>query len=319
MLNFRGRPRYKSLKKAESGKEYMADEGSVFVDGIDTDAEVSSEESSEESSQEETQNETEETSTDEAHSKSSEEDKETDKESGESQEKVTDKGTKLDENPLSAANQLRANAEAKARQYEQILTNPVKFREYAKAAGFTDTEIKKAEDDIEELDFKPESFKTVDDVANAFNKLAKTNKSYADEISNLKGQLEGTSSANRTVAIATSVKEQITAVQQKYDELNPNSKNFNPELEKEVGDLYHSLDYDPNSGRYKGQVNLLTLTDRIMKAAGYGRKAGSKEAQTAIREKGKGQVVTGKGVGVSKDESKMTPEQVIAKRISKIM
>ncbi len=291
----------------------MADEGSVFVDGIDTDAETSLDESNEEGEKEVTQeSDQKEGSEKEALSKQSE------SKDKDSQEKLTDKGTKLDKNPLSAAHQLLANEKAKVRRYEDILTNPQMFSKYAKDAGFSKKEIEKAEKEIDQLDFKPENLQNVEDVAEALNKLSKTNKAYADEITQLKSGISGISEVSRINAVANNITKDISLVRQKYDELNPKKPNFNKELEKEIGDMFDELDLDRRSGQYRGKVSLSRLSDRIMKAAGYGKKTGSQEAQTTIREKGRGKIVTSKGVDVQEDESKMTPAQVIAKRIKNI-
>src|SRR5690606_18792007 len=65
-----------------------------------------------------------------------------DGEEGEGQPKLTEKGTKLDPNPLSAAHQELANERRKLAQYQQVLSNPEMLKRYAAQMGMTLAEAK---------------------------------------------------------------------------------------------------------------------------------------------------------------------------------
>ena len=76
------------------------------------------------------------------------------------QPQYTEKGTKLDPDPMSAVNQQLANERAKARQYEALLNDPQKIKAYLEElekerGGQTTT----AEGEI-----RPEQIQTVDDL-----------------------------------------------------------------------------------------------------------------------------------------------------------
>ena len=302
-------------------------EGSTFVDGIDSDADVDLEDQDTggedqdtgEDQDQDDQDQDQETDKDtkDNDSKDGEEDNSSDDEDDSSGK--TDKGTKLDKDPLSQANQLRANAEAQAKKYEDILTNPEKFKQYAKIAGFDKEPETKKDEIAEALDFKPENLKTVEDVTEAFSKVATVIKGLRDENQKLIEGMTGMGKQSRSTAIASSIQSDIQQVRSKFPELNPNNKDaFNPELEREIGEMFDELDFDPQTKEYRGSVSLLKIAEKIMKAAGYGKKTGADKANTNIIEKGKGKVRTGKGGNVKTSDDKLTPGQIIANRIKNI-
>lgn len=243
---------------------------------------------------------------------------------------VSDKGTKLDNDPLSRANQLRANAERKVQQYERVLSSPELLREFAKKAGYSLAEakeiLKDAKDDAEEQAFKPDQFNTKEDLAKTFNSItASHKKEVADlkkEIEELKSGLTGFRENDRVRSIAANMSNDITSVQEKYSELNPKSADYDPDLEKEITSLYVELDAvdpsDPSKGM-KGNVSLAKLADRIMAAAGRGQKKGSENAQTQVRVKQAGRVVTTGGKPNNNGGESSNPDTSIALKIARAM
>lgn len=295
-------------------------EGSVMVDegtGIPS-TEESEETSTEESTEEEVKKESE---TEEDDSSSSTE------EEGEDQE-VTEKGTKLDKDPKSAVHQKLANAERQVKQMTQVLTNPELFRKYAEENGMTlkeakaeiKEEIEDEKDSIEE--FKPEQFKTSEDVAKALNSVRssaqKEIKALRDENKNLREGLTGISGERKSERINKFVTDGIAAVREKYPQLNPKSDDFDKELEGEIGALYEELDFDPRTKSFRGNVSLVKLTDRVMKAAGKAGKKASKKAQTDVKVKQAGKVTSGKGKSTGTTESD-DPGTAIGQKIARTL
>lgn len=235
----------------------------------------------------------------------------------------TEKGTKLDSNPQSAAYQQLANERKLRTQYEQVLQSPELLRKYAKEAGFTLEEAREEIKEAKEELYSADKFQTADDVANALNEL-KTSFSgkvqeYEKTITQLKQELSGLSSSRRQEQIASSLQSDITTVREKYPELNPKSPDFDPELEKEIGELYYELDFDQQAGTYRGQHSLANITERIMRAAGRAKQRGTEEAHTTVAKKVSGRVVTSKK-STSRDSGESSdPSTSIAQKIAKIM
>lgn len=239
---------------------------------------------------------------------------------------LTDKGTKLDPNPLSAAHQQLANERRLRQQFQAVLSDPIALAKYAKESGFTIGEAKAEIKEEQAKLYTPDRFKTPEDVANALNEIHASNqKSLAElkaENQRLRDGMTGFTESQHVEHVANTMQQDIGTVREKYPQLNPKSPEYDPELEKEIGSFYHELDAvdlnDPSKG-YRGQFSIAKIADRIMSAAGKARKKGSEQAQTDVRVKQAGRVVTS-----SKTTSKEAPESkdagtVIAQRIAKAM
>lgn len=242
----------------------------------------------------------------------------------------TDKGTNLDPDPLTRANQLRANAEAMVKRYERVLASPELLREFAKKAGYSLAEAKEAlndaKDKSEEVAFKPDRFKTKDDLASAFNELAG---GYKKEISDLKKELEdlrkgftGFQANDRVRQVATTMSADISSVQKEYPQLNPSSPEYDPELEKRITAFYAKLDaVDPDDLQkgFKGNISLAWVAEQFMGVAAGARKNGADSAKTQVIVKKAGRIVdTGKGGSSGKGESS-NPGTSIALKIAQEM
>lgn len=224
----------------------------------------------------------------------------------------TDKGTKLDPNPQSALHQQLANERRMRQQYEKVLSDKEMFLKYAEQSGYTKQEAKEAAKEI----FSPDKFKTVEDVASAFNELSGK---YAQEIESLKKQLSGIDSERRVNQAATRLDLDIRSAKEKYPELNPKSPNYDLELDKEIFKLYSELDADPTTGNLRGEIPLMKVVDRVMRAAGRAKKAASKEAQTQVVTKQSGRVVTSqKSSSKEASDSDLSPADAISKRIASL-
>lgn len=269
-----------------------------------------------------------ETESQESQETETQETQETQEVDNQSEEQLTEKGTKLDTNPLSAANQQLANARKLIGQYEQVLNNPNNLKAYASQMGMTLAEAKqdlkdaKSEAKQEIKQFEAGQFKTSDDVAKALNEMqtnfAQQVQGYQKQIEELQSQLGGYGTNQRLLQVATRMQNDTSTIREKYPELNPKSPEYDKALEEEIGSLFNEVDFDPQSNSYKGQVSLLQFTDRIMAAAGKARKKGSQQAQTDIKQKQAGKVVTSskKTTGESKESD--NPGTAIAQRISKM-
>ena len=277
----------------------MADEeGSVMVDGQDF-----------ETDDQELENTTDEQLQEEAQTAEDNQGKTTAPEN--EQPQYTEKGTKLDPDPMSAVNQQLANERAKARQYEALLNDPQKVKAYLEElekerGGQTTT----AEGEI-----RPEQIQTVDDL---HRYLAQERAKDRREVEQLKGYIGQFSQVQGVLATGDRIRNEIDQVRQKYPEFNPHSPQYDEELEKALGDAYEEIDYDPNTGTFRGQVSLLRLADRFISAARRGEKQGSRRAQTSVVDRRIGRVRSGaKEGGEEVDESKLSPSQTIAARMQR--
>lgn len=242
----------------------------------------------------------------------------------------TEKGTKKDPNPLSAAYQELANTRRLLSQYEQVLKDPNLLARYAKEMGLTVSqareELKDAKKATEDALFSAESFETADDIANAMNRLyqdfiGKT-KAYEETIQDLRQQISLLSEGRRYEAIAQSVEQDIAKIRSKYPELdpkldkdgNPTNPDYNPDLERIIAEFYTKIDQDPSTGMFRGSVSLAEVADYFMQTQQVGKKAGVKQAQTAVIEKRMGKVTTSQKPVSATTESE---EDSIATRIAK--
>ena len=244
---------------------------------------------------------------------------ETSTEEGGEKVELTEKGTKLDPNPQSAVHQQLANANARIKQMEGVLGNPAMLKRYAEQNGMTLTqakaEIKEEKAEVTD-EFTPDSFKTADDVAKGFNKFAKTIEELKVENTRLRESYKGFNSSRRLERIANNMSKDITTVQEKYPELNPNSSDYDSKLESSIGGLYKDLDFDPATNTFRGKISVLQIADKVMEAAGRARKQGSKKAQTDVKVKQAGKVTSGKSKKTGAVDS-ADPGTSIAQKIKK--
>lgn len=293
-------------------------EGSVMVDGVSPDIEdetVENVNNQDESSKAEN-------SEKEAESSNQEAEVGQDEGNTSGDSEVSDKGTKLDPDPLSRANQLRANAEARARevegrarQMEALLNNPRMLKAYLEQV---ESENKQSEED---KPITPDDIETVDDLKRFAKQL--DNKSQ-QAIKSVMDNLASMQIKDRVVAVNNNLASEIKQVQEKYPELrefnadgSPNPE-YNKELDEAVGYFYNSLDKDPQTGFYRGQHSMLSVADRFMKAQKIGEKRGSEKAQTIVKDKRTGRIITNQG-GASNglDESSQSAESTIAARMKR--
>lgn len=247
-----------------------------------------------------------------------------DGEEGEGQPKLTEKGTKLDPNPLSAAHQELANERRKLAQYQQVLSNPEMLKRYAAQMGMTLAEAKAdIKEEQKQLAYTADRFKTPEDLANALNemdgKYSKTIEELRAENQRLKEGFTGFSQSRQVERVANNMQRDVVSVREKYPELDPKSPEYDPELEKEIADFYEELDLDPATGGYKGQFSLAKIADRVMRASGRAMKKGSQQAQTNVRVKQAGKVVTSSKSPSKEGKESNDPGTVIAQRIAKAM
>lgn len=236
----------------------------------------------------------------------------------ESPVQYTEKGTKLDNDPLSAAHQQLANERNLRTQYETVLKSPELLSKFAKEAGYTLGEAKEA---IKEELYSADKLQTGEDVANALNELRSTSvketSTYKEEVKSLRKELEDLKAGRQVERVTNTINSEVSAIRTKYSALNPKDPSYDKELETEIGEMYHELDFDEKTGGYKGNYSLMKLTDRIMRAAGKMKKKGSEEAQTTIINKEKGKVVTSSKPSTGEGGESDDPGTAIAQRIAR--
>lgn len=299
-------------------------EGSVFVDGID------GEDSSEESTNESVNNQSEENSEGEE-STTAEESTEAEagkteavegEEGAEAKADVTEKGTKLDPDPLSQANQLRANAEAQTRQYEALLNDPDRLKAYVKELE-AESGVKQEETTSPALDsLDPTKLETVEDLQNFAKALKEATQA---EISQVQKQLSGFTSTQVEEKTISRIQGEISSIKDTYPELRElnadGTKNpdYNEELDTLIGETYNELDLDPKTGKYRGIISVKKIADKIMRARSVGEGSGSRKAQTNVVDKRGGRVITSQtgGEGKAIDESKLSASATIAQRLQR--
>jgi len=238
---------------------------------------------------------------------------------------LTDKGTKLATDPLQQANQLRANAESRVRQFEEFLSDPVRVKAYLEEiAGEHGKDKQENPTDANAVEglIDPDKLETVDDL----KKFAKQLQTASDKkIKELEQKVNGVSQSQTIRATAEKVGTEIAQVQMKFPELREfnedGSKNpeYNEDLDKAVGELYNLLDFDPSRKAYRGKYSVMKIAESVMKIRGLGEKTGSTKAQTAILDKRTGRVITNQAGGTDgqPDESKLSASQTIAERMKR--
>lgn len=240
---------------------------------------------------------------------------------------LTEKGTKLAEDPLQRANQLRANAEKKVEDYENLLMDPDQLERYVqdlKASRGDDgkhTTIEASPEAKQILQVDPDKIETVEDLRNFAKAVQQT---LEEEVGSIKKTVGGIVEGQKTEKMAQKVSSDIDAVRAKYPELrdkNPDGSpnpSFNPTFDEKLGKLYESLDFDPKTKMFRGQVNIVDLADTLADMMNVGKTKGSTEAQTIIKDKRVGRTSSGSVTAPSDvDEKDMTPSQIIASRIKR--
>ncbi len=237
-----------------------------------------------------------------------------------SEEQLTEKGTKLDPNPLSAAHQQLANERKIRQQYEQLLSNPQLLSQYIKSQYGSPVANQQVEQP-EIKEYKADDFESLDDVANVVNNLQKSfvekTKSYEEKIMQLSNAVSLLTRSATQDKVASNIEREVIGLQG-IKELDPKSPEFIDGLEEEIVSLYHRLDFDENTGTYRGQYSIAEIGKSIVEAAKKARHAGSQKAQTIIKRKAEGRVTTSSKVEEETDDEKLSPEDSIAKGISQI-
>lgn len=282
------------------------DEGSVMVDGETG----SVNENEVEETQQETQQET-----------KTEEVKVNTEQKADKEVQYTEKGTKLDPNPLSALNQQLANSERQRKEYEAVLTSPETLVKYAKTMGLDLTKTE-ANEIVREQEIDPDNIETVEDLRAFAKKLESKIEAKAADLD--KG-LNSLNESKRDEQIASVIKTDITAVRELYPELDPkmdaDGKPTNPdydqELDEAVASLYEMADFDSRTGKYLGKARLIEVAKKVMNARQKGIVSGSRDAQTVIKDKTRAKTITGAS-DFTQDESGMTAAQVIASRMKRM-
>lgn len=236
---------------------------------------------------------------------------------------LTEKGTKLDPNPLSAAHQQLANERRLRAQYEQVLSDPALLKRYAKEAGMSLEEAKAELKEEKAKTYTPDSFKSAQDLADFANDMKsefeKTTAEIRAENQRLQAELAGINGSRQMEKVATTMGNDINAIRSAYPQLNPKSPEYDPELEKEVGSFYHELDFDPSTGGYRGQHSLAKIAERFMRVRGEGAKKGSQQAQTIVKTRQAGRVVTSSKGGSKETQTSSDPGTSIAQKIAKTL
>jgi len=228
--------------------------------------------------------------------------------------KLTEKGTKLDPNPESAVHQQLANERAKTKAMESVMRDPEKLNKYMQ-----DSFPKKEEAPARKV-FKAEDFASIDDVANKFNDMqsefdSKTQAQEA-EIKALKGEQNRMQNNTRYERVANIMEQDITSLRQEK-ELNPKSPDYIEGLENDIASAYHKLDFDERTGEYRGKQSMADVGKQMISVARKARQKGSVDAQTVVKDKSAGKVVTSPKVKDEVNTDNLSAGDSIAAGISK--
>jgi hypothetical protein len=247
--------------------------------------------------------------------------------------KLTERGTKLDPNPKSAVHQQLANERRIRGQMEQVLADPQKIAQFVKQQYGIDMNLNRGNQQTDAnsnqaTDTKPtvkrwtaKDFESLEDVAEKFNGLQEQ---FESEISKRDGKIEeltrqlgGIQEGGRITQIADNLEKDASTLRS-VPELNPKSPDFIEGLEEEIGALYHKLDFDEKTGMYRGNYSLKELGEDIIATARKARKAGSKQAQTIVKDKTGGRIRTGGSTKKGVNTDNLPPGQSIAQGIAKM-
>lgn len=271
--------------------------------------------------------------------------KDTGGEKGEDEGDKTFKGTKQADDPISRLNQENANYKKFVGNVQSLLNDPVQLREYlgelesekgvkapAQQAG-QGQPAQPTVNEINDLEQMIEKMETVDDMKAVVKKMKdvfqKETMKGIQRVEDFEKKTQQSVQHQKFVQhvekVGQNIDREIQSAYQKYPQLrekNPDgtkNPNFDPELDKLVGETFEKLDFDKNTGLYRGKVSFIEIADTIMNARGNGVKTGSRQAQTTIVDKRGGRIHSGTARAMVKpDESKMTPEQIIATRIQRM-
>lgn len=267
----------------------------------------------------------------EASETSGEESKQTEEESDGTKDdkaELSEKGTKLDPNPLSRAHQELANERRIRTQMEQVLANPKLLQQFMeeqygmKAPAVVDGDTGSKTEAPEYKEFKAEDLESLDDVAGVLNNLQKSfvesKKSYEAKIQELESQVTNLVEGGKTQTIATTMEKDVASLRQE-PELDPSNSEFVDGLEQKIAEQYHKLDFDEKTGRYRGNYSIADIGKQFLEAVRMGKTKGSIKAQTIVKDKSEGKIVTSpKVTDNSTDEDSLTPGSSIAQGVSKL-
>lgn len=236
------------------------------------------------------------------------------KDGGKGEQQLTEKGTKLDPDPMSALNQTLANERRFRLQYEKLLNDPDQLVEYAATMGLKLTK-EQAKEVQKDKTIDPDKIETVEDLR-AFAKQLQTQ--VATKAGELDKGIQGLRQNSKDESITNQFKTDMDDARSKYPELDPRSESYNKDLDETIGRLFLAADVDPNTRKLAGRVRLSTFVDQVMSVRKNGQETGSRDAQTVVKDKRRGQVRTGSQGDGTPDESNMTPSQIIASRMKRM-
>lgn len=224
---------------------------------------------------------------------------------------VTDKGTKLAEDPLSRANQLRANAEGQLRQ-------AIEYIKYLKENQSRQQQQVKPEGQEEELFLDATKIQTTEDLQKFASSLQKVvEKKYQEIERNFSSSIQERQIEKTQETVAKS----IESIQTTYPELREfnadGTKNpmYNSVLDKELSDRIIELDYDQARGIYRGGVNITKLAESIVNSYRSGKSSGTESAKTKIIDKKIGSLRNNAPVSSTEEEGSESAESMIANAI----
>lgn len=234
---------------------------------------------------------------------------------------LTEKGTKLDENPESAAHQLLANERAKASKYEKVLSNPELLAKFLDVQYGIKLPAAKQEEAVPLKTYKPEDFENIEGVTNAINDLIKqgseTKTAYEATIKELKDKVQNLERGGQQQQVAATMSKDVSSLRS-APELDPKSPDFIEGLEEEIANLYHTQDFDEKTGTYRGNVSLAKIGEQVIGIARKARQQGSIKAQTVVKEKAAGKVKTSSTTDEGVDSATLSPAASIAAGIAKM-
>lgn len=244
----------------------------------------------------------------------------------EEESELTEKGTKLDPNPQSAIHQQFANEHKIRENYEKVLASPELLKKFAKEQyGIEFPQAKTDGSEGTEVpgetikEFKPEDFESLEDVARVVNGLQKTfgaeRLQDKKEIEGLKQTVQSLLHSGKQQNIATNVAQEIRSLQS-LPELTKGNSEYIEGLEEEIVKEFERQDGDGN-GFYKGEHSLSEIATRFIEIAKKAKKSGSLEAQTIVKDKSKGKIVTSSETKEEIDTDKLDPGDSIALGIAK--
>ena len=259
---------------------------------------------------------------------------------GEEQKVDPVKGTKLDNDPLTAANQQLANARAALQQseqrskiFEQVLRNPETLKALiTKQTGqtFVPQEEQKEQPAFavpEKKYTSHEQLKTPEDLYNAIEERdkvlrAEVANALTSELTKMQKVIQGFEAQKRqemeafqdrenTIRIASSAKADLEEASKTYSWLNESSQDFNQQLRDLASKEYIATDYDPQTQRFLGRRKFSDIAknlDAVIKATSA---SATEAAKTTLVDKTQARPRTGSTAAPQK-QGKMSPESFIS-------